>query len=98
MACPCSECSTSGWNCTPASPRSTSSNAATGAPSVEADTVNPGGGVVTASPWLIHTCWAAGRPRSSTPGSETTSDARPNSEPPVCATSPPRAWAMAWKP
>ena len=61
-------------------------------------TVKPGGGTVTASPWLIHTCCVAGRPRSSTPGSVTVSAVRPNSEPPVCATSPPSASVIAWKP
>ena len=40
---PCAVCRTSGWNCTPASLRSTSSNAATGAPVDVAVTVNPGG-------------------------------------------------------
>ena len=61
-------------------------------------TVNPGGGTVTASPWLIHTSCDAGSPRSSVPGSVTDSAVRPNSDPPVCATSPPSAWVIAWKP
>ena len=98
IAWPWAVCMTSGWNCTPASPRETSSNAATGAPFVAAVTTKPGGGTVTASPWLIHTCWAAGNPRSSTPGSVTLSAVRPTSDPPVCATSPPSACVMAWKP
>ena len=53
--CPCAVCRTSGWNWTPASLRSTSSNAATGAPVEVAVTVNPGGACETASPWLIQT-------------------------------------------
>ena len=54
-AWPCAECSTSGWNWTPARRRSESSNAATGVPEVRATTSNPAGAWVTASPWLIHT-------------------------------------------
>jgi hypothetical protein len=60
--------------------------------------VKPGGATVTASPWLIQTCWVAGNPRSSTPGSTTVNTVRPNSEPPVCATSPDSACVIAWKP
>ena len=58
--CPCAVCRTSGWNCTPASLRSTSSNAATGAPVDVAVTVNPGGASATASPWLIQTDCSTG--------------------------------------
>ncbi len=61
-------------------------------------TVKPGGALVTASPWLIQTCWLAGRSRSNVPGSVTASVVRPNSEVPVWATSPPSARVMAWKP
>ena len=96
---PCSVWSTSGWNCTPASLRSTSSNAATAAPAVVAVTTKPSGAADTSSPWLIHTCWALGRSRNSTaPGAVTSRDVRPNSASPVRATVPPRAWAIAWKP
>ena len=71
------------------------SNAATGAPAVEAVTSNPGGGSWTASLWLIHTgCWA-GVPECSTPPSVVIV-VRPNSRPPVLATTPPSAFAMAW--
>ena len=38
-------------------PRPTSSNAATGVPTVEASSVNPAGAAVTESPWDIQTLW-----------------------------------------
>ena len=98
MSWPNSECITSGWNCTPASPRAMSSNAAIGVPSVDARTSKPGGATVTASVWLIQTRCDSGRPRSSTPGSLTCSVVRPNSDRSVCATVPPSASAIAWKP
>jgi hypothetical protein len=99
MSWPLGVCPTSGWNCTPASPRSGASNAATGAPGELAVTVNPGGAALTASPWLIHTDGAAGRSRRMTPRSPLSrSGVPPNSRRPVCATSPPRARAIAWKP
>ena len=99
-AWPCSVCSTSGCHCTPARPRSTSSNAATGVPAVEASTVKPGGRRD-----------APRRRGSSRPGARSGSSAssvpglvharrgvRPYSERPVRRTSPPSAWAIAWKP
>ena len=98
IAWPCSVCSTSGWNCTPASPRATSSNAAIGAPADPAVTVNPGGATVTASPWDIHTCCAGGQPAQQHARVGDGQRVRPNSEPPVCATSPPSACVIAWKP
>ncbi|SHT66413.1 Uncharacterised protein [Mycobacteroides abscessus subsp. abscessus] len=95
--CPCGECSTSGWYCTPASRRSRFSNAATGAPSLLATTVKPCGASVTASPWLIHTGCTSGRPSCRSPPA-TVSSVRPYSLVPVCATVPPSTCAMAWKP
>ncbi len=61
-------------------------------------TVKPGGATVQPSPWDIHTCWLAGSPSSSTPGSVTSSVVAPYSPPPVRATSPPRPAIMSWKP
>ena len=95
---PCSLCSTSGWNCTPYSPRAVSSKAATGVCGVEAVTGKPSGASATASLCDIHTDCAPGRPENSTPGSTTASAVRPNSAVPVRATVPPSAAAMAWKP
>ena len=57
---PCSVCSTSGCHWTPARPRSTSSNAATGVPAVEASTVKPSGAAATESPWDIQTLCCVG--------------------------------------
>ena len=94
---PCGEWPTSGWYCTPASRRSTSSNAATAARSDAAVTANPSGARTTESPWLIQTGCRAGSPSCSTPPS-TRSSVRPYSRVPSCATSPPSASAMAWKP
>jgi hypothetical protein len=96
--CPCAVCRTSGWNCTPASRRSTSSNAATGAPVLVAVTVNPGGAALTASPWLIHTDCSGGSDPNSRPSVVTVSGVPPYSRSPVRATVPPRLCAMAWKP
>ena len=95
---PCGECPTSGWYCTPASRRSTSSNAATGAPEDEAVVVNPSGAAVTPSPWLIQTGCSAGMSPCSRPGSVTCRSVRPYSRSPVCATVPPSAEAMSWNP
>ena len=96
---PCSVCSTSGWNWTPASRRPASSKAATGAPAVVAQTVNPGGAAATESPCDIHTDSCSGRPANSrTAGSVTVSGVRPNSDRPVRSTVPPSAWAIAWNP
>ena len=64
IAWPCAVCRTSGWNCTPARPRETSSKAATGAPSVTATVLKPAGAENTASPCDIHTCCASGSPPS----------------------------------
>src|SRR5690606_41072694 len=55
------------WNCTPNSPRSVSSNAATGAPELDARTVNSGGASVTSSPCDIQTWRSFGWPRNSRP-------------------------------
>ena len=75
-----------------------SSNAATGARSLRAVTMNPSGATVTQSPWLIQTVCSEGSAASSVPGSITARSVAPNSRWPVCATSPPRARAMAWNP
>ena len=91
-------CSTSGWNCTPYSPRAVSSKDATGVAVVVEVTVKPGGASATASPCDIHTDCAAGSPDSSTPGSTTASAVRPYSAVPVRATVPPSEAAIAWKP
>ncbi|CAB4929632.1 unannotated protein [freshwater metagenome] len=95
---PCAVCLTSGWNCTPASRRSTSSKAATGAPVEVAVTVNPGGAAETASPWLIQTDCSSGVSPNSRFAVVTVSGVPPYSRSPVCATVPPRDCAMAWKP
>ncbi len=81
---------TSGWNCTPYIRRSGDSIAATGAPSVSAVTAKPSGGRTTASRWLIQHC-SAGRSPNRPARDVTRRRVRPNSPPPVCATSPPRA-------
>ena len=95
---PCSVCMTSGCHCTPASRRSTSSNAATGVTSVEASTVKPAGAAVTESPWDIQTVCSVGISVSRVPGSRTATWVRPYSRAPVWATSPPRPRAISWKP
>ncbi len=97
-ACPCSVCITSGCHCTPASRRSTCSNAATVARGERALTVNPSGAATTSSPWDIHETSESGRPSSRVPGSSTSTRVRPYSRCPVCATSPPSAAAIAMKP
>ena len=78
--------------------RSRFSNAATGATSVVASTVKPSGAVSTESPWLIHTCCSLGLPANWVPASATCAVVRPYSRTPVCATVPPSAAAIAWKP
>ena len=60
-------CTTSGWNCTAYKPRSASSMAATGAPSLVASVAKPAGAAVTQSRWLIQHCSASSRPSSSMP-------------------------------
>ena len=97
-AWPCSVCRTSGWYWTPYRPRPGSSAAATAAAGVRAVTAKPGGATVQPSPCDIHTCWVAGSPSRSTPGSVTSSVVAPYSPPPVRATSPPRPAIMSWKP
>ena len=95
---PCWVCATSGWNCTPARRAVRFSNAATGAPAEEAVTVKPcRRDRSTLSPWLIQTGRSAGSSRSSVPA-WAVSTVRPYSRAPVCATVPPSAWAIAWKP
>jgi hypothetical protein len=76
-----------------------SSKAATGAPVVVAVTRMPGGASATASPWLIQTDCSSGWPVNNTdPSSVIVAGVEPYSPSPVCATRPPRAWTMAWKP
>ena len=76
-----------------------SSNAATGAPAVDAVTVKPAGAADTESPCDIQTDCSAGQV-----GEQGARLARPAAacgrtrSGPVCATSPPSAWAIAWKP
>ena len=82
---------TSGWNCTPAIRRSTSSKAATGAPGVLASTSKPGGGTSTLSPCDIQTFCVSGRPFSRVPGAQTVNVVPPYSLPSVRATEPPKA-------
>ena len=91
-------CATSGWNWTPASRSVGFSKAATGAPGDAAVTAKPGGAADTQSPWLIQTSWAAGRPVNRVLSGMTVTAVLPNSRPPVWATSPPSARAIAWKP
>ena len=91
-------CITSGCHCTPASLRSTSSNAATVARGERALTVKPAGAATTSSPWDIQETSEPGRPSSSVPGASTSTRVRPYSRCPVWATLPPSAWAIAMKP
>ncbi len=65
---------------------------------MDARTVKPAGAPTTESPWLIQTLWLSGTSASSVPASSTTTGVRPYSERPVRLTSPPRAWAITWKP
>ena len=92
-------CRTSGCHCTPYSLRSSSSNAATGAPGVDAVTRTPSGAAVTASPWLIQTDWLSGWPanRIDAP-SVTLMGVAPYSDRPVRCTVPPSARTIAWNP
>ena len=55
----------------PVDPRSASSTAATGETLEDASAVNPGGGSITVSRWLIQHVCSFGIPFSSTPGSVT---------------------------
>ncbi len=75
-----------------------SSKAATGEPDDVARTSKPSGAACTESPWLIQVVWWSGVPASSTPASHTSTSVPPYSRWPVCATVPPRACAIAWKP
>ena len=60
--------------------------------------MKPSGAAATESPCDIQTLWVAGRSASSVPASATLTGVRPYSRAPVCATSPPRPWAISWKP
>ena len=95
---PCSVCSTSGCHWTPASRRVGVLERGHGGDAVEASTVKPSGAAGTESPCDIHTLWVAGRSPSSVPGSRTVTGVRPYSRAPLWATSPPRPWAISWKP
>jgi len=66
-----------------------------GAPAEDADTVNPSGARMTSLLWLIQTCCvdAAAQQRARRGHRH---DVRPNSLPPVLATSPPSDCAIAW--
>ena len=94
IAWPCSECRTSGWNCTPASFPDASSNAAIGVSEVDAVTLKPHGTSETASPCDIQTDCAAGRPANILEPAFTARGVRPNSDLPVCATTPASAAAI----
>ncbi len=74
------------------------SNAAMGAPALDAVTVYPAGAADTESPCDIHTDSSPGSPANRAPGSATSNGVRPNSLRPVCATSPPSARAITWNP
>ena len=89
---------TSGCHCTPNRRRARSSNAATGLPDDVASTSKPSGAACTASPWLIHTVCDAGLPDRTVPADVTSTAVPPYSRWPVCATVPPSAAAIAWKP
>ncbi len=101
-AMPCSVCMTSGWNCTPYSPRPRSSMAATAVTAVPAVTVKPGGAATAQSPCDIHTCCGLGSPVSSVAaapgGASRSSRVAPYSPIPVLATAPPRPDTMSWNP
>ena len=98
IACPCSECKTSGWNCTPAIFPVASSKAAIGVSAVTAQIAKPAGACVTASPCDIHTLCAAGRDEKILEFTSALISVRPNSDLPVWLTTPPRAAAIAWNP
>ena len=70
-------------------PRSVLSTAATGEALDEASAVKPGGGSYTVSRWDIQHVCSLGRPRSSTPGSDTCRSERPNSPTSASSTRPP---------
>ena len=62
-------------------------------------TVMPAGASVTESPWLIQTDWSVGWPLNRVDSvSETVAGVAPYSPSPVCATVPPSACDIAWKP
>ncbi|MDB4880751.1 MAG: hypothetical protein JWL60_2197 [Gemmatimonadetes bacterium] len=90
-------CATSGWNCTPWIGRDSCSNAATGLPSLEAVTRNPGGACSMWSPWLIHTVApsSAVKPRNSALGPAGAICARPYSRRPPRVTVAPCRCAMS---
>ena len=97
--CPCAVCRTSGWNCTPASLRSTSSNAATGRAGRGGGDGEPGRRRARRRPRGSSrpTARPAAR-RTAGPPVVTVSGVPPYSRSPVWATVPPRLCAMAWKP
>ncbi|GMA88143.1 hypothetical protein GCM10025868_33930 [Angustibacter aerolatus] len=66
---------------------------------VSAVTAKPSGACCTLSPWLIHTDCSSVWPRNSVDASvRTRAGVPPYSRWPVCATSPPSAFAIAWNP
>ena len=93
-AVPCVVCTTSGWNRTPCRERSGSAMTATGAFGLVPRTANPGGGAVTRSPWLAHTCSVSGRPRSRRLSPRVVTVAWPYSRSGAADTTPPSAAAM----
>ncbi len=97
---PAGVCTTSGWNCTPYSPRPASCTAATGEAAVRAVTAKPGGACVQVSPCDIHTCCGEGSPSSSvSPGPGSTLSAVPPYSPTgVRVTMPPSSETISWNP
>ncbi len=66
---------------------------------MEAVTVIPSGATVTESPCDIHTDCSAGWPAKRVDAvSRSRTGVWPYSPRPVCATVPPSAWTIAWKP
>ncbi len=95
-ACPPTECTTSGWCCTPKIFRSMFSITAIGASGVAAVATNPAGSLRTASKWLIHTSLdspiASGNKLLT---AVRVSVARPYSPRPPRSTPPPSCWATS---
>ncbi len=66
-----------------------SSTAATGETLDDASAVNPGGGSITVSRWLIQQVCSLGMPFNNRPGSVTVRSERPNSPTSASSTRPP---------
>ena len=79
-------------------PRAASSTAATGETLDDASAVNPGGGSITVSRWLIQQVCSLGIPFSSVPGSVTVRSERPNSPTSASSTLPPSSCTSSCMP